>query len=289
MQKIQNPELCQKGIVIADGDYTLASQLRSWIPESLLLQERNRMIASQNPLDYVVDLAPKLPRDVKISLLKWALESQHVNQAASYLGFMPRLATIYVLYHIPKADFSYGAMNWHRDTMVHKGLNMFMAISDVTDFSGVYSAVPLDVIPKSCVIEKKARNIDLSSPMWNRYRLTDLELSDYVHNSKVITLKGPPGTTAWVASGDVYHKGGHCLKNERIMLEISYQSDCFQGGCSDNIISNWGLDDDPDVLSVLNDPLNKYLLEKPSLLRRGPLSKIFWAFSRYGRTPLKQV
>ena len=285
-KEYSDPVFEKKGIVIYQGDVNFANKVRDWIPEDLLRQEREKMLASDDPLDFVLDLGQKLSEKAKIELIKWAVDPSRVYKAAHYLGFMPRLATIYVLYNIPKPGAPRGSMKWHRDTMVHKGVNVFMAITPVDELSGMYSAVGLDVIPESRVIEQPKSQIDLSRPAWDRYRVDDNTMANYASETDMLQLKGPSGTTAMVASGDVYHKGGYCIEKERIMLEVSYQSDCSQGGCS-GVIDYWGLAETGELAELIKDPAKRHLLKTPEKSWHYQLlGKVFWKVSRVGRRPI---
>ncbi len=285
-KEYSDPMFEKKGIVIYQGDVNFANKVRDWIPEDLLRQEREKMLASDDPLNFVIDLGQKLSEEAKIELIKWAVDPSRVFKAAHYLGFMPRLATIYVLYNIPKRGAPRGSMKWHRDTMVHKGVNVFMAITPVDELSGMYSAVGLDVIPESRVIEQPKSQIDLSLPAWDRYRIDDNTMATYASDAEILHLKGPTGTTALVASGDVYHKGGYCIAKERIMLEVSYQSDCLQGNHS-GVIKHWGLTETGVLAELMKDPINRFILETPGRSWHDRLlGRIFWIVSRVGRRPI---
>ncbi len=151
IKKIEDKDLKRRGIKILAQNSDFSDWLRGQISDSLLSEERARMEKSENEYDFTTDLTPKLSKSARLNLVKFALSDSNIETAANYLGFIPRLATIFVMYNIPKGKPK-GSMKWHRDTMVHKGINIFTCVTNVDPQNGIYSAVPLSSIPSNQVI-----------------------------------------------------------------------------------------------------------------------------------------
>ncbi len=98
----------------------------------------------------------------------------------------------------------------------------------------------------------------MNKSTWDRYRVEDHLMSTYVNQQDMVFLDGAPGTTAFVASGDVYHKGGHCLTADRLMLEISYQSDGHGGGL--NIMEQLKLTESELQKEIQMTEIRKYMI-----------------------------
>ena len=55
----------------------------------------------------------------------------------------------------------------------------------------------------------------------SKIKLKDFE--EFSKNDDIISLKGKSGSAMFIDSFSCYHRGGHCTKNPRILLRISYQ------------------------------------------------------------------
>jgi hypothetical protein len=81
----------------------------------------------------------------------------------------------------------------------HKGINIFMALTEVNENKGMYSAIGLNVIPRNCEIDVYGNNPDVH--VYDRDRVADSLMMTHTSEKNVQNLKGPPGTTALVDSG----------------------------------------------------------------------------------------
>ena len=68
----------------------------------------------------------------------------------------------------------------------------------------------------------KIRNVIKDPVSGERGKVSDDNFSDYLEKKGEIILKGLPGTGLFIDSFTAYHKGGHCIEGERLMLRISF-------------------------------------------------------------------
>ena len=191
--------------------------------EQKILSANNYEINETNSKEnkYTINIFNELDEITKKNIFEFATSDLIVSTAAKYLGIFPILASISVNYNIPRnMDNPRGAMLWHKDDLGYKSLDLFMAISDIDDFNGPFHAIKnknkLEVFSKF--------DADIKNPVRgerSKIRLQDFE--KFIDKDKVITMKGKSGLAMFIDSFSCYHRGGHCIKNPRILLRLSYQ------------------------------------------------------------------
>lgn len=256
-------DLRKSGLQVFHGDpffEEFAKWLHSQIPVELLERETAKLEDSTALNGFVSDIIGQLDMETKLAILKFALSKRNIDLVCGYFGFVPRLASAKLLLNIPKAEMPVGSQRWHRDWYVHKGLNIFTCLTDVDEDSGIYSAIGENWISRYAEIP--VLNLDESAEPWDRDRVSDEQMLKFVPADAIERLTGPPGTTVAVASGIVYHKGGHCRKRHRLMLELSYQSEEKPGVArNENILSVLGVEGHEKLREIIDTPVRHHLVE----------------------------
>ena len=227
---------------------------------------------------FVRDLAPNLSESVKLKLIDFSLSTSNLGLAASYLGFLPKLASIKVLLNVPSPNRKRGSQLWHRDGMVHLGLNLFIAVTDINERNGEYSAVSFQHIKRHQVLIGPDKNVG-----WDQDRITEEQMDKYLGDAGYVSLVGGPGTAAIVDNGWIYHKGGYLEEGHRIMLEVSYQSTSRHKDAGvGSICSVWGLDEEKVGRDLGLNYFNTYSLRggRPVNLISHFLYKLYRRFTR---------
>jgi hypothetical protein len=255
--------ISKTGIKIIKNDdhfINFSKWLYSRIPENLLKEERDELLSKKEISSFSVDIIQKLDHKTKLEILKFALNDKNVEMASQYLKFIPRLASIMVLYNIPKDQDEAGSQKWHRDWFNYRGVNIFSCVTPVDEITGMYSAIGKNYIPR--YKEIPVFDADALADPWDRDRVSQDLMNEFIDNESISNLKGPTGTTAIVDSGLVYHKGGYIKDGYRLMIEISYQFD-YKPAVSrpQNIISYLDLDNNNELVNIVNTPIKKYMVD----------------------------
>ena len=132
------------GLKIIHDDVELsnfAQWLHTEIPQDLIAAELSTMDVTEGVNGYTKSIEMKLSKSARLELLRFALSDRNIITVSSYLKFIPRLASIKLMLNKATSNPPLGAQQWHRDWFVHKGMNIFIAVTDVDESSGMYSAI----------------------------------------------------------------------------------------------------------------------------------------------------
>ena len=168
-----------------------------------LPQRGNKPFFSQllQPADYTVG-AP---------FLRFALHEQILNAVGRYLGCVPFLQSVELLYSKPLPNQPSASQLWHRDRRDLAIIKVFVYASDVALPNG-----PLTMLPKA-----ESRQV----PEYLPHYLTDEQLGRYTPLDRAVSLTGPAGTTWMVDSENCYHLGSRC--SEPRLAYVAYYDSGF--------------------------------------------------------------
>ncbi len=169
------------------------------------------------------DITNKIDDKTKNEIYNFCLSKKTISIISSYLKVLPILNNISIYINVPKdIEDIRGSMNWHRDDFGYRSMDIFIPITDINEDNG----------PFFCVREKEklGRFINYSNEIknpikGNRGKIIDKNFRfDSFDQNKVLKFDGKRGKALFIDSFNCYHKGGHCLKNYRIMLRITYST-----------------------------------------------------------------
>ena len=152
-------------------------------------------------------------------LAQFALSEAMLQIASDYLGELPILGDIYLLY-TPVNDKTMASQIYHEDGEDYKQCKFFLAIEECQDENGPFTFLPADI---SKTVEEK---IDYYGKRYKklRSRVPDQEMYQYVNPSQEIKFIGPQGSILFVDTSRCFHFGSRTRGKERIVLEIQYVS-----------------------------------------------------------------
>lgn len=275
-------ELKRSGLKIFHGDehFTdFAEWLATRIPEELISSEITRMEADGGLQSFSTTIEKKLDLETRFELLRFALDDKNIGAVCGYLKFVPKLSSIKILLNRPTLNTPLGSQLWHRDWFNFKAINIFTAITDIHETKGMYSAIGFDSIARYSEIPVHDNDPDVD--IYSRDRVGTENMSLYVDSEAVKNLKGPPGTTALVDSGWVYHKGGFVTEDYRLMIQISYQSeDKPPSARAENVLESLNLVEHEQLDSLLDTGVRRYMTKSEKNKRT--LSWVFhWLARRF--------
>jgi hypothetical protein len=232
--------------------------LRARIPDDLLHRHKQRLLGDEDEQAFTVNIESELDVDTRLRMLEFGLSPEILTPTLKYFGLVPRLSGVLVLYNIPKSSLGpVGSQEWHRDEGLYKSINLFMCLSDVSDDSGAYYAISQRDIDRHAEIPFDY--IDTSLSLWRRFRHSDELIRKYVPTFTALRLAGGPGSSAFVDPGLCYHRGGWCLTQDRLMLQISFTLDTPREQLG--VISRLGLNRHPVVQRLRDNPFYRLLLD----------------------------
>lgn len=208
-----------------------AAEIANHCNEEILSNSRNtiyedspvvKTFSDKKGEKYLNGLFETLPEDLKRKIVNFASSDLMITTAAKYLGVFPILTRIYLYHNIPIAESSEKAAQlWHRDGFGYKGIDLFVSITDVNEFSG-----PLFFLNKKNklgVFERVENSIQ--NPRKGERNKITLENFDKIYPKEYIDNNmGKKGTALFIDSYNCYHRGGFCKKSDRVMLRIAYDT-----------------------------------------------------------------
>lgn len=174
----------------------------------------------KNP--FVSDVFLEVNEDIQKKIINFATSDFMLKTATKYLGVFPIITRINLSINVPTNKNASSSQLWHRDDFGYKNLDLFLAITDIDETNGpLITLEKPDPLKIFCRIEKE---VD-TGLKGERGKISDKNFK-YLdsENKKFLKLKGPSGTAILIDSIRNYHKGGHCLKNHRVVLRINYST-----------------------------------------------------------------
>jgi hypothetical protein len=219
-----------------------------WTPE----QQQKFSTRKQSFLRYLLD-DDDLRRHPE--LVNFALSDAMLGAATRYLGMVPHLSRIDLMYSLPRAG---GGKNiesqlFHLD---HEGLTQikhFIHVFDVGEHEGPFTFIPADATARIVRDVRALRRRQKSGQDIEVRRYSDAEIAAVGGTSDIITVTGPVGAGVAVDTSRCLHLGSRVDPGSfRLCLYIQY--------CTTHEITNVY-----DVDRFRDDPV-KYLAVKDSVM-----------------------
>jgi hypothetical protein len=117
------------------------------------------------------------------------------------------------LYVSPVNDSTKSSQMFHLDGQDFRQLKCFVNIHSVGDADGPFSFLPADLSDQVAAA---------LGHHWGDGRLEDKDIHSVTEEANVISLTGPPGTTALVDTCRCLHFGSRARENARIVFMFQY-------------------------------------------------------------------
>jgi hypothetical protein len=141
--------------------------------------------------------------------MRLALAEPLLNSVARYLGCLPFLQSVELLYSKPLPNQPMASQLWHRDRRDLAIIKVFVYATDVALENG-----PLTMLSRD-----ESRRV----PEYLPHYLTDEQLARHARIDRAVSLTGPAGTTWMVDSENCYHLGSRC-KQPRLAYVAYFDS-----------------------------------------------------------------
>jgi hypothetical protein len=130
--------------------------------------------------------------------MRLALSDPLLNSVGRYLGCLPFLQSVELLYSKPLSNQPMASQLWHRDRRDLAIIKVFVYATDVSLENG-----PLTMLPRD-----ESRRV----PEYLPHYLTDEQLGRHARLDRAVSLTGPAGTTWMVDTENCYHLGSRCSR-----------------------------------------------------------------------------
>ena len=224
MASVSVEALRQDGLTLGPATDVIASstlqRLRDTVAKyrgQLLAERRARLDDPRAAKDYVVRLLG--PRPVFTPTSAWATVALDPGLVALARAYLPRpgyLEAYNVWYSYPTTAAPSHSQLWHQDKDDEAIVKVFLYLSDVTPETGA-----LTYIPGSAVRHGQTYRPAASQDSIGAWRTSDDDMAACVPRSAWRDASGPAGTLL-IADTTGWHKGGHVLRDERLVFTCMY-------------------------------------------------------------------
>lgn len=165
-------------------------------------------------------------------LVDFALSDALLGAAAEYLGVIPHLTRIDLLYSVPRTgDTLEASQLFHLDPEGLTQAKVFVNVFDVNEDHGPFTFVPAD-ISQRVVQQIRARRTEAGAPVVGRY--TDEEVVGAGGVGSIVRVTGPAGGGVIVDTSRCLHCGSRVRPGAfRLCLYIQYCTSREQGNVFD--------------------------------------------------------
>lgn len=190
--------------IVADARASLERSEREGLPET---KSRKRfLVPVQDPATLTLESAA----------MRFALREDVLNAVSRYLGVVPFLSTISVLFSDVVKGAPTSSQLHHCDGDDVTQIKIFVYCSDVDPASG-----PLTILPAD-----DSQRVRRSVGYHYRQRLTDQQVAGVVGPDREVPILGPSGTTVFVDTSRCFHYGSRVAADAppRLVTMIQYQT-----------------------------------------------------------------
>jgi hypothetical protein len=190
--------------IVADARASLARSERSGLPAT---SSRKRfLVPVQDPATITLDSA----------VMRFALREDVLNAVSRYLGVIPFLSTISVLFSDVVKGAPTSSQLHHCDGDDVTQVKVFVYCSDVNPGSGPLTLLPAD----------DSERVRRAVRYHYRQRLTDQQVAEVVGAGREVPVLGPSGTAVFVDTSKCFHYGSRVAVEAppRLVTMIQYQT-----------------------------------------------------------------
>jgi hypothetical protein len=166
------------------------------------------------------------------ALVDFALSDAALGLATNYLGTVPRLNRVDLLYSLPRATTDLVTSQlFHLDPEGLTQVKLFINVFDTGDAEGPFTFVPADDTAR-ILRDIRARRRSQGKPYVGRY--SDEEIAAVGGTDAIVTVKGPQGSGVAVDTSRCLHLGSRVQPGSfRLCLYVQYCTSIERGNVFD--------------------------------------------------------
>jgi len=153
-------------------------------------------------------------------LVEFALGDRTLGAATRYLGMVPYLSHVDLVYSLPRPGGNIDSQLFHLDPEGLRQVKFFIQIFDVGEPQGPFSFIPADTAPRvlhDVAAWRKQRGVPASR------RYSDEEVAAVGGDRALVTVQGPAGTAIAIDTSRCLHLGSRVAPGAfRLMLYLQY-------------------------------------------------------------------
>jgi hypothetical protein len=155
------------------------------------------------------------------ALVEFALGDRTLGAATRYLGMVPYLSHVDLVYSLPRAGGdNIDSQLFHLDPEGLRQVKFFIQIFDVGEAQGPFSFIPADTstrVLRDIVAWRRAHSVEPSR------RYSDAEVAAVGGHRSLVTVQGPAGTAVAIDTSRCLHLGSRVQPGTfRLMLYLQY-------------------------------------------------------------------
>jgi hypothetical protein len=183
---------------------------------SLERSEREGLPATASRKRFLVPVQDPATLTLESAAMRFALREDVLNAVSRYLGVVPFLSTISVLFSDVVKGAPTSSQLHHCDGDDVTQVKVFVYCSDVDRRSG-----PLTILPAD-----DSQRVRRGVAYQYRQRLTDQQVAGVVGDGREVPILGPSGTSVFVDTSRCFHYGSRVANDAppRLVTMIQYQT-----------------------------------------------------------------
>ena len=220
------PENVPSVVIRNDSDfYDLATKISKSIDLDFI-EKKIKELKTNNTIsrnrNYIFEYFSDLKEDLKGEIIKFVTSEKNIAIASVYLKVFPVIGKIHLYVNFPiDNETERSAMLWHKDDFGYKSLDFFIPITELTSENG--SMFFLNKKDDLNIFKRVPEVIKDAKPK-ERNKIKIEDFNKYHNQNNISEFTGKVGDALLMDSFRVYHRGGYCKKNIRIMFRVSYQT-----------------------------------------------------------------
>ena len=202
--------------VFPPGAFAEIPQLIADANASLALFEKTGTPATASRKRFLVPVQDPATVTLDSAVMRFALREDVLNAVSRYLGVVPFLSTISVLFSDVVKGAPTSSQLHHCDGDDVTQVKVFVYCSDVDPGSGPLTLLPAD----------DSQRVRRSVGYQYRQRLTDEQVAGVVGSGREVPVLGPAGTAVFVDTSRCFHYGSRVAAEAppRLVTMIQYQT-----------------------------------------------------------------
>jgi hypothetical protein len=202
--------------VFAPGEFAEVPQIVADATASLAEFEKTGTPATASRKRFLVPVQDPASLTLDSAMLRFALREDVLNAVSRYLGVVPFLSTISVLYSDVVKGAPTSSQLHHCDGDDVTQVKVFIYCSDVDPASGPLTLLPAD----------DSQRVRRGMRYHYRQRLTDEQVAGVVGPGREVPILGPSGTAVFVDTSRCFHYGSRVAAGAapRLVTMVQYQT-----------------------------------------------------------------
>ena len=254
-------------IVRQDSEfYKIAKKISDELNQEFIDNEVQAALKQNNERNknYYVNILYKLSQELQNEIINFSKSERNLSIASNYLKVLPVLGKINLLINFPiDVDDKRASMHWHKDDFGFKSLDFFIPINDLNLDNGPLNFINDD--NELSLYERVPKYIENAKPR-DRNKIKSDDFKKYYSDEKIKTFTGKIGDGLLIDSFRVYHAGGSCSKNIRLMLRISYETP-DSSRVSKTVLNGKNIYNENIIKTKITDEIEKYFFLEQSITK----------------------